>query len=77
MISTDPAAQEARQMRFVMFTVVGEQGAAEWEAMSGEECRAFMQLHDAWFREHREQINGVERQADMCSRHDVRSAPRQ
>ena len=47
-------------MRFVMFTVVGEQGAAEWDAMPGEERRAFIELHDAWFREHREQIFGGE-----------------
>jgi hypothetical protein len=43
-------------MKFVLFTYVGEQSVAEWEAMSDRERAAYVELHEAWFRAHGEHV---------------------
>ena len=47
-------------MKFVMFTYVGEQGVAEWEAMPSAERAAYVELHRAWFRTNGEHVRGGE-----------------
>ena len=39
-------------MRYVLFTFVGPERVAEWEAMTAEEKRADIARHTAWFGEH-------------------------
>ncbi len=39
-------------MRYVLFTFVGPERVAEWEAMTAEEKRADIDRHQAWFAEH-------------------------
>ncbi|MFQ5968226.1 MAG: YciI family protein [Acidimicrobiia bacterium] len=38
-------------MRYVMFTYVDPDRAAEWEAMSDEQQKAFIAEHEKWFAE--------------------------
>jgi hypothetical protein len=59
-------------MKFVMFTYVGEQGVAEWEAMSAEERAAYVALHQAWFRTHGEHVRGGEELAPPISGRTIR-----
>ena len=47
-------------MKFVMFTWVGEQGVVVWEAMDTDARVAYIDLHKAWFRKHREHLAGGE-----------------
>ena len=47
-------------MKFVMFTYVGEQGVAEWEAMDASTRAAYVDLHKAWFRAYGEHVRGGE-----------------
>ncbi|HLY13829.1 MAG TPA: YciI family protein [Candidatus Limnocylindrales bacterium] len=54
-------------MKFVMFTYVGEQGVAEWEAMPADERAAYVELHKAWFRAHGKHVRGGEELASPAT----------
>ena len=45
-------------MQYLMLTVVGQQGLADWLAMTEVERDDYVALHVSWFREHHEHITG-------------------
>ena len=47
-------------MRYVLLTFVGEQGIEEWERMSRDARRAYVERHRAWFRTWGEHVRGGE-----------------
>lgn len=59
-------------MKFVMFTYVGEQGVAEWEAMDADTRAAYVDQHRAWFRKHREHLAGGEELAEPATGRTLR-----
>ena len=46
------AAAEGGSMRYILFTFVGPERVAEWEAMTADEKVADIDRHKAWFAEH-------------------------
>jgi len=54
-------------MRFVMFTYVHPDDAAAYEARPADEQEAFIERHRAWFRKHREHIDGGEELGDRVA----------
>ena len=59
-------------MQYLMLTVVGQQGAADWEAMTEAERADYIALHVSWFREHDEHITGGEELAPPSAARTIR-----
>ena len=59
-------------MQYLMLTVVGEQGRADWEAMTDAERAAYVERHEAWFRDHHAHITGGKELAAPAAARTIR-----